>query len=99
MAARAVGWLARKGLMARTVTLKVRYSNFDTITRSHTAKPSRDRTNLVQRALALLDRTDAGRRPVRLLGVSVHNLSGEAAQANDPNALPFPEAPGPEGSE
>ena len=28
-----------------------------------------------RRAVALLDRTDAGRTPVRLLGVSVHNLS------------------------
>src|SRR5205823_873093 len=37
MAARAGGWLARKALLARTVTLKVRYSDFTTITRSHTA--------------------------------------------------------------
>jgi hypothetical protein len=29
----------------------------------------------VRRAIALLDKTDAGTRPVRLLGVSVHNLS------------------------
>ena len=37
MAGHAVGWLARKDLMARTVTIKVRYSDFTTITRSHTA--------------------------------------------------------------
>src|SRR5207249_9095159 len=36
MAADAVGWLARKQLLARTVTIKVRYSDFTTITRSHT---------------------------------------------------------------
>ena len=36
---------------------------------------TRDEENIVRRAIALLDKTDAGTRPVRLLGVSVHNLS------------------------
>ena len=75
MAARAVGWLARKNLMARTVTIKVRYSDFTTVTRSHTAAPTRDDAAIIARAVALLDKTDAGAGPVRLLGVSVHNFS------------------------
>ena len=37
MAASTAGWLVRKSLLARTVTIKVRYSDFTTITRSHTA--------------------------------------------------------------
>src|SRR6185369_7723100 len=41
MAAHAVGWLSRKNLFARTVTIKVRYADFTTITRSHTAAPTR----------------------------------------------------------
>jgi DNA polymerase IV len=75
MAGHAVSWLARKDLMARTVTLKVRYSDFTTITRSHTAVPTRDESTIAARAVALLDKTEAGQRPVRLLGVSVHNFS------------------------
>jgi DNA polymerase-4 len=75
MAGHAVSWLARKDLMARTVTIKVRYSDFTTITRSHTAAPTREQTAIAARALALLDKTEAGRTPVRLLGVSVHNFS------------------------
>ena len=75
MAARVVGWLARKTLMARTVTIKVRYSDFTTVTRSHTAAPTRNEGAIASRAVALLEKTDAGRRPVRLLGVSVHNFS------------------------
>jgi DNA polymerase-4 len=39
MAGRAAAWLARKSLFARTVTLKVRYSDFTTITRSNSASP------------------------------------------------------------
>jgi DNA polymerase-4 len=75
MAAHAVGWLIRKELMARTVTIKVRYSDFTTVTRSHTAAPTRDEGTIATRAVALLEKTDAGRRPVRLLGVSVHNFA------------------------
>jgi DNA polymerase-4 len=65
----------RRALYARTVTIKVRYSDFTTITRSHSDAPSRDADALVRRALELVTRTEAGRRPVRLLGVSVHNLT------------------------
>jgi DNA polymerase-4 len=74
MARDGAAWLERKGLTCRTVTIKVRYSDFTTITRSHTAAPGRDERDLTTRAVRLLDKTDAGRRPVRLLGVSVHNL-------------------------
>jgi DNA polymerase-4 len=67
--------LIRKNLRARTVTIKVRYADFTTVTRNHTAEvPTCDEQEIVVRALALLDRTEAGRRPVRLLGVGAHGL-------------------------
>jgi len=90
MASHAIGWLARKQLLARTVTIKVRYGDFTTITRSHTALPTRDEAELSSRAVRLLDKTDAGQRPVRLLGVSVHNFCGE--HEDDPELLPFERA-------
>jgi DNA polymerase IV len=77
------------------VVIKVRYSDFTTITRSHTETATRDESSLVSRAVALLERTDAGKRPVRLLGVSVHNLCGAvdqpkgARQATAALQLPF----------
>jgi len=74
MAMDAAGWLARRELYARTVTLKVRYRDFTTITRSHTDVATRDEARIVRRAVSLLEKTEAGRIPVRLLGVSVHNL-------------------------
>ena len=88
MAADAARWLARKQLMARTVTIKVRYSDFTTITRSHTAPPTREEPGIVARAVQLLEKTEAGRRPVRLLGVSVHNFIGDADLA-PADRLPF----------
>ncbi len=94
MARDAAGWLTRRALFARTVTIKVRYEDFTTITRSHTAPPTRDDEDIAARAVALLDKTDAGRRPVRLLGVSVHNLCESDAPDHGPREprLPFEHA-------
>lgn len=91
MARDAASWLTRHAIYARTVTIKVRYHDFTTITRSHTEEATRDEETIVRRAIALLDRTDAGTRPVRLLGVSVHNLSeNPVARPENPQAsLPF----------
>ena len=75
MARDAAGWLDKHAMFARTVVIKVRYDDFTTITRSHSAsRPTRDPEQIAARAIALLEKTDAGRRPVRLLGASVHNL-------------------------
>ena len=74
MATHATRWLERQDLLARTVSIKVRYSDFTTITRSNTAAPTRDPADISHRALQLLLKTAAGQRPIRLLGVSVQNL-------------------------
>jgi DNA polymerase IV len=89
MARDTAAWLERRALTCRTVTIKVRYSDFTTITRSHSQPiATRNPDDLASRARALLDRTDAGRRPVRLLGVSVHNLTDPSAASED-GGLPF----------
>jgi DNA polymerase-4 len=91
MARDCAAWLARKALVCRTVTIKVRYSDFTTITRSHSQLPAtRNPDLLAARARALLDRTEAGQRPIRLLGVSVHNLI-DPAEPSAATSLPFVE--------
>ena len=89
MARQTAAWLARKELLARTVTIKVRYADFTTVTRSHTAAPTRDPGDIVARALTLLERTEAGRRPIRLLGAGVHGLGGSDAAIGFPGVLKF----------
>ena len=90
MARQSADWLARKGLLARTVTIKVRYADFTTVTRSHTAAaPTRDADEIAARALTLLGRTEAGRRPIRLLGAGVHGLGGDEAAIGFPGVLRF----------
>jgi DNA polymerase-4 len=89
MARDQAAWLATKNRFARTVTIKVRYADFTTITRSHTLDPATHEADaLAARAVRLLGRTDAGVRPVRLLGVSVHNLSSAPPGSGTPR-LPF----------
>ena len=98
MARDAARWLDKNGMFARTVVIKVRYEDFTTITRSHSdARPTRDPDAIAARATALLEKTEAGRPPVRLLGVSVHNLeesetparSHRAAKTDDHPRLPL----------
>jgi DNA polymerase IV len=91
MARDGAAWLQRRELLCRTVTIKVRYNDFATITRSHSKLPAtRDADDIAARAVSLLERTEAAIRPVRLLGVSVHNLEDPAAvfSPGDPR-LPF----------
>ena len=84
MARASADWLRRAGIRARTVTVKVRYDDFTTVTRSDTERPATDDADVIaRRAQKLTDRTDAGTRPVRLLGVGVHGLVG-ADVDNDP---------------
>ena len=84
-------WLKRKGITARTVTIKVRYDDFTTITRSDTRGPTSDADQIAQRAVALLQKTAAGQRPVRLLGAGVYNFVQDDAEAEDTDEpkLPF----------
>ena len=90
MARDAAAWLNRKSLLCRTVTIKVRYSDFSTVTRSHSQSPAtRDADEIASRACALLDRTEAGQRPVRLLGAGVHNLI-DPAHEHDEGGTPDP---------
>jgi DNA polymerase-4 len=80
-------WLQRKGLVARTVTIKVRYDDFTTITRSDTRAPTSNPDEIQERAVQLLGKTEAGKRPVRLLGAGVHNIGNPDEATEDEGRL------------
>jgi DNA polymerase-4 len=72
--------LRKHGLAGRTVTIKVRFHDFQTITRSHTVAAPIDTGPAIARAAsALLEQVDPS-PGVRLFGVSVSNLQEGAAQ-------------------
>ncbi len=78
------------GTAGRTVTLKVKYSDFTVESRSRTlAEATDDGAELYRQALALLPKTKAGSRPVRLLGISVSSLENEQ-DLRQPSLLPPP---------
>src|SRR5829696_3059947 len=84
--------LRQAGLAGRTVTLKLRFADFRTITRGRTLAVATDTdTELHQVAAELLARLGLGRAPVRLVGVTVSNLQ----RADAPVQLRLgPERPG-----
>lgn len=70
--------LAQKQTGGRTLSLKVRYSDFTTITRScTTAQGFFSVADILASLPRLLAATEAGRRKIRLLGVTVANLCSE----------------------
>ena len=74
--------LRRHGLKGRTVALKVKYADFVQVTRAATlSDPTDDGGALYRIALDLLGNTEAGARPVRLLGISVSKLVPAAGDA------------------
>ncbi|MBW2145533.1 MAG: DNA polymerase IV [Deltaproteobacteria bacterium] len=74
-----VGYRLRKrGLRGNVVQLKVRYPDFSTVTRRVTLqKPTNNDRVIFQEVQRLLDRTEAGRKNIRLLGVGISGLRPE----------------------
>ena len=75
LAGRVLDKLAAAGQCAGTLTIKVRYADFAQVTRSRTpGQPLLQIGDAMPHLVALLDQTEAGLRPVRLLGVSFSSL-------------------------
>ena len=72
---------------AKTLTLKIRYPDFTTHTRSHTLKRHTDEPERIYQELQtlLLEKTEAGLKPIRLIGVSASGL----LRQGDPEQLWF----------
>ncbi len=79
-AARVSEILVAKELTGRTVTVKVKFSDFSLVTRSHTLDHTLSgRNEMLSLLPGLLEKTGAMQYPVRLLGVSVSNLCSSGA--------------------
>jgi DNA polymerase-4 len=69
-------YLQKHEIKGRTITLKVKYFNFKQITRSISLpEPISDFEAIMKHIPGLLDKTDAGKTKVRLLGISLSNLT------------------------
>ena len=90
IASRVAEALAKKKLSAATLILKIRYSDFVTVTRSRTL-PTRFSTDEEMMAMVpgLLATTEAGTKKVRLLGITTTNLQQRDSHAPRQLKLPF----------
>jgi DNA polymerase IV len=70
--------LRAEGLAACRVTLKLRWADFKTLTRSHTADPTQDGLEIYRRATMLLSR-ERLIQAVRLIGVSASTFRAQAS--------------------
>ena len=81
-------------LYGKTVTLKVKYSDFQSITRSRTLeKPVVQSREIMKHIKELLERTDAGRKKVRLLGITISNFLEKEIKPTQGKQIPLPFPP------
>jgi len=67
--------LIRHEAKGKTITLKIKYFDFKSITRSVTIEETADTASVIMKYLTpLLAKTEAGERKVRLLGISISNF-------------------------
>ena len=76
-----VSWRARsRGVLAGQVTLKLRYTDFHTLSRGRTIAPTGVDVEIHRVVLALYREARSRDRPIRLLGVQLARLSLDAVQ-------------------
>ncbi|MGV6853358.1 MAG: DNA polymerase IV, partial [bacterium] len=77
-------------LFGNTLTVKIRFPEFITPTRSRTYdQPFKDLKQLISAALQLLKAANPNARPVRLLGVTVSHLNQTEKSGNNQLEFPF----------
>ncbi len=78
LAAEVVNTCIKQNKKGYSVTLKVKYSDFKSITRSKLVeRPVRETKDIVDAVKELIVKTEVGERPVRLVGVSVSRFDEE----------------------
>ncbi len=76
-----MGAYGEKQFAGRTLTLKIKYHDFEVNTRSRTFGESViGYAELLEKSLELLNAPHPPKKPVRLLGVSFSNLEPETAE-------------------
>lgn len=72
----------KQNLQARTLTLKVKYANFKQVTRAYTSDDILDLSTIKESLPLLLEKTEAGKSPVRLVGLSLSSFDKKVIEEN-----------------
>jgi DNA polymerase-4 len=91
IARKVLAGLGREDRQGLTLTLKVKYHDFQSITRSITfPEPICDHGMIMENLEILLSNTEAGKKKVRLLGISVSNFLGAREATGGWVQMPLP---------
>jgi DNA polymerase-4 len=83
--------LIKRDAKGRTITLKVKYFDFQSITKSATVdEPAEYASVIMKYVKPLLAKTEAGDKKVRLLGISVSNFDDQEPNIGKYRQLPLP---------
>ena len=96
--------LFKREAKGRTITLKIKYFDFQSVTRSITLDESPDTAAVIMKNIKpLLSKTEAGEKKVRLLGISISNFDDQEIDSGKvfkyrqlPLPFKFPNARAPE---
>jgi len=85
-------YMHHKGIKGKTVSIKVKYDDFEVATRSRSLESYvNDERTIYNTAVELMDSTEAGVRRVRLMGVTMSNLDNNICDDDNQLLLPFKE--------
>lgn len=91
LARRVLEGLRRENRQGLTLTVKVKYADFQLVTRSVTfPEPICDIDVIMENVEKLLANTEAGKKKVRLLGISVSNFLGVQKETDGWVQMPLP---------
>ena len=83
--------LIKREAKGRTITLKIKYFDFQSITRSITVEEPADNASAIMKYVKpLLSKTEAGRKKVRLLGISISSFDDQEAEIKTCGQLLLP---------
>ena len=91
IAAKLENSIIRREAKGRTITLKIKFFDFKRITRSITlSEPAVTAPEIMRYVEALLAKTEAGKKKVRLLGISISNFDESKRYVRKDGQLPLP---------
>ena len=76
--------LEKQKLSGRTLTLKVKYANFEQVTRAHTVEDDLEISTVKSLLPMLLQRTNAGQQAVRLVGLTISGFERKEVKKTNP---------------
>lgn len=83
--------IRQQSIEGMTITLKVKYFDFQMVTRSLTdSDPIKHADLMMQHVGCLLKNTDAGKKKIRLLGITISNFLDDTSLDGRPVQLPLP---------